>query len=65
MNNDGTDNNAEGVNVPPALALPESALVIKRSTGVDLGVVVTTGVVDNRKEHKRAIPRGSPSKYKK
>ena len=65
INNDSTKNNTERVNVPHLKALPESALVNQRSTEVDHCSVVTTGVVDNRSKHKRAIPRGSPSKYKK
>ena len=65
INNNGTKNNTERVDEPPAIALPESALVNRMLTEADHCSVVTTGVVDNRSEHKRAIPRGSPSKYKK
>ena len=52
-------------NAPEALARDESLSVVNISPEFHLGVIVTTEAVDDRKEHKRAAPRGSPSKYEK
>ena len=56
---------ATQVNPPEELGRGESSSVVNISTEVHPGIIVTTGAVDNRKEHKRAAPRESPSNYKK
>ena len=43
----------------------ESVSVLSTSRNFHPGIIVTTGAVDNREEHKRAAPRQSPSNYKK
>ena len=45
-------------NDPDALRRDESLSVVNISTEVHPGIIVTTGAVDNRKEHYRADPRG-------
>ena len=64
MNNKSKDYKTEGKHSPINTPLPESSLVLNSSTGVELGVLVTTGAVDNKKQHRCAATRGSPSKFK-
>ena len=52
-------------NAQEALTTDESLSVVNISPEFHPGIIVTTGAVDDQKEHKRAAPRGSPSKYKK
>ena len=47
------------------LHVDESVSVVSTSQDFHPGIIVTTGAVDNREEHKRAAPRRSPSNYKK
>ena len=65
MNNKIKKDKTEGEEAPGYAAIPESSSVVNSSTAVELCVVVTTRAVDNKKEHKHAAPRGSPSKFRK
>ena len=56
---------ATQANAPEEPRRGELSSIVNISTKFHLGIIVTTGAVDNRKEHIRAAPRGSPSKYKK
>ena len=65
LNNESTKNETEQADAPEYAATTDAPSVVNRSKEVHRGVIVTTGAVDNRKEHKRADPRGSPSKCNK
>ena len=65
LNNDNKKNENKQVDPPEELDRGESSSIVNLSTEIHLGTIITTGAVDNRKETKRAVPRGSPSKYKK
>ena len=45
--------------------VPVQPTLFHVSTDHKVGVVVTTGAVDTKKEHKRAAPGGSPSSFKR
>ena len=56
---------ATPTNARKELSRGELLSIVNISTEFHPGIIVTTGAVDNMKEHKRAAPRGSPSNYKK
>ena len=39
-------------------------LLLKKRASGEVGVLVTTGAIDTKSEHKSTAPRGSPYKYK-
>ena len=64
MNNTSQNKKAEKRETVTDKPLPEQGILLKITTDIEVGVLVTTGAVNIKTEHKHAAPRGSPSKFK-